>query len=144
MCENFRKSLFDLHDSEFFTFPDFWYTFGMFNLPWSFQPPHLQEPILDPPLHHPNLLQGPHLWVSTITPFGPILVLQVVKTDASVLSDVKIAAPPASLDLSTSSTYSSTSTTSNSLLLSMATMGGEDQLLLPPGAEIIFIDLVKD
>ena len=79
MCENFRKPLFDLHDSEFFTFPDFWYTFGMFNLPWSFQPPHLQEPILDPPLHHPNLLQGPHLWVPTITPFGPILVYRLSK-----------------------------------------------------------------
>jgi len=52
---------------------------GMSNLAsQSFQLPHLQPPMLGP-LHHPNyaaLLQGPHLWVPTITPFGPILVLQ--------------------------------------------------------------------
>jgi len=56
--------------------------FGMSSLPQSFQPPHLQPPMLGP-LHHPNyanLLQGPHLWVPTITPFGPILVLQPLLT----------------------------------------------------------------
>ena len=67
----------------FFMFSDNWYRFGMSNLPQSFlQPPQI-HPLLGPPPHHPNLaplLQGPHVWVPTITPFGPILVLQVVKT----------------------------------------------------------------
>ena len=70
----------------------------MSNLPSQpFQLPHLQAPTFGPLLHHPNyahLLQGPHLWVPTITPFGPILVLQVVKIDVLVLlSDINIMQP---------------------------------------------------
>ena len=77
-------------------FPDCWYMIGMSNLPsQSFQLPHLQPPMLGP-LHHPNyaaLLQGPHLWVPTITPFGPILVLQVVEIDVLALSDINLLQP---------------------------------------------------
>ena len=73
-------------------FSDIWPTIVM-----SFQPPPNHHPSILGPLHHSDLLQGPHLWVPTITPFGPILVLQVVKkTDAFVLSVgvERISAPP--------------------------------------------------
>ena len=92
---DYRESEFLVHSCELFMFPDYLYMFGMSSLPQSFQPPHLQPPMLGP-IHHPNyaaLLQGPHLWVPTITPFGPILVLQVVEIDVLVLSDINLLQP---------------------------------------------------
>ena len=79
-----------------YMFPDYPCRFGMSNIPQSF----LLPPQVHATPHLPNLaplLQGPHIWVPTITPFGPILVLQVVKNcccHSCVISTLQPLLPP--------------------------------------------------